>query len=101
MAHFTVVYFIEEDRTMRDIERELNNQEGLLRAPLLAISPCTDFLPKRLACLTHAKAGKPDKPIELHELPAGGAIPTIPGKTLVCIGRCFVERTPLEVAAFR
>lgn len=100
MVHFTVVYFIEDDLALPDIERVLNDQEGLLRAPLLAISPCTDFPPKRLTCLTHAKAGKPDRPVELHKLP-GGAIPTIPGKTLVCIGRCFVEGTALEVAAFR
>lgn len=100
MAHFTVVYFIEEDLSLRDIERVLNVQEGLLRAPLVAISLCTDVPSKRLTCLTHAEAGKPDRPIELREL-SGGAIPMIPGKTLLCIGRCFVEGTPLEVAAFR
>jgi hypothetical protein len=100
MANFTVVTFIEDDLSLPDLEEVLNQKEDLLRGPVLAISPCTDIVSKRLICVTFAKAGKPDKPIALKEI-SNGAIPTIPGRTLVCIGRCFVKGIPLEVAAFR
>jgi hypothetical protein len=45
-------------------------------------------------------ADPPAKPIELR-IYKDDVIPTVPGKTAVCIGNCFVAGKMRAVAAFR
>jgi hypothetical protein len=99
MPNFTAVRFTEDDLDLAAITTTVQQGEGLV-GPLLAISSCESFPPKRLTCFTHEQANGPGPAIELHLCP-GGVIPTIPGKTVVCIGNCFVEAKLRMVAAFR
>jgi len=99
MPNFTAVRFSEDDLGLDAITITVQQGESLV-GPLLAISSCESFPPKRLTCFTHEQANAPGQAIELHLCP-GGAIPTIPGKTVVCIGNCFVEAKLRIVAAFR
>jgi hypothetical protein len=99
MPNFTAVRFSEDDLALDAITTTVRQGENLL-GPLLAISSCENFRPKRLTCFTHEMGTAPLKVMELHLCP-GGVVPPIPGKTLVCIGNCFVEAELRMVAAFR
>lgn len=99
MTNFTAVRFSEDDLGLDAVTTTVQQGEQLV-GPLLAISSCEHFAPNRLTCFTHEHTDKPDKAIELL-LCLGGTIPTIPGKTLVCIGNCFVDSELRKVAAFR
>jgi hypothetical protein len=99
MANFTAVRFSEDDLELDAITTTVQQGEERL-GPLLAISSCEAFPPNRLTCFTHEVTDAPGKAIALHLCP-GGAIPTIPGKTLVCIGNGFVDGKLRMVAAFR
>jgi len=99
MPNFTAVRFSEDDLGLDAITITVQQGEGLVGS-LLALSSCESFPPKRLTCFTHEQANAPGQAIELHLCP-GGAIPTIPGKTLVCKGNCFVDGEKRTVAAFR
>jgi hypothetical protein len=99
MANLTVVRFTEDDLDLASITTTVQQGETRL-GPLLAISSCEDFPPKRLTCFTHEQTSAPSQAIELRLCP-GGVIPTISGKTLVCIGNCFVQAELRMVAAFR
>jgi hypothetical protein len=99
MPNLTAVRFSEDDLGLDAITTTVQQGEGLI-GPLLAISSCESFPPKRLTCFTHEQTNAPGQPIELRLSP-GGVIPPIPGKTLVCIGNCFVEGKLRIVAAFR
>lgn len=99
MPNFTAVHFSEANEVLDAITNKVREAEGHL-GPLLAISSCESFPGKLLTCFTHENANAPGQAIELHLCP-GGVIPTIPGKTLVCKGRCFVKGELRTVAAFR
>lgn len=99
MANFTDVRFAGDDLTLDAVTTIVQQGEDRV-GPLLAISSCEIFAPKRLTCFTHEQASAPGQAIELRLCP-GGDIPTIPGKGLVCIGNCFVEGKLRMVAAFR
>jgi len=99
MANSTAVRFSEDDFGL-DALTTIVQQGEQVEGPLLALSSCEHFAPNRLTCFTHERTSTPAEAIELHLCP-NGKIPTIPGKTLVCIGDCFVESKLRLVAAFR
>lgn len=100
MPNLTSLRFCQDDLSLDAITTKV--QQGEKRVgPLLAISPCEEFPPKRVTCFTHEEANASGQDIELRLCPPGGAIPTIPGKSVVCVGRCFVEGKLKRVAAFR
>jgi len=99
MPNITVLRFIEDDLDLAKITKlVLAGEEDV--GPLLAISSCEHFPPRRLTCFTYEDADVPAGAIALHLCP-GGAVPQVPGKTLLCIGRCFVAGVKHTVAAFR
>lgn len=99
MPNFTAVRFSDDDLGLDAITTTVQQGERLV-GPLLAISSCESFPRKRLTCFTHEQANAPGQAVELHLCP-GGVIPTIPGKTVVCKGNCFVKGELRTVAAFR
>ncbi len=99
MTNSTAVRFSEDDLGLDAVTTTVQQGEERV-GPLLAISSCEHFAPKRLTCFTHERTGAPAEAIELHLCP-NGKIPTIPGKTLVCIGDCLVDSRLRMVAAFR
>jgi hypothetical protein len=99
MPNPTAVRFSEDDLDLAAMTTIVQQGEEFI-GPLLAISSCEDFPPKRLTCFTHEEAATPAKPLELRLCP-GGVAPTVAGKTIVCIGHCFVAAKLETVAAFR
>ncbi|MBK7674657.1 MAG: hypothetical protein IPJ27_07720 [Candidatus Accumulibacter sp.] len=102
MKNCTSVRFSEDDLGLDALTTIVQQGEQRL-GPLLAISPCEDFPPNRLNCFTHESPGAPAAAFAAIELRlcSGGNIPQIPGKTLVCLGDCFVDSQLRLVAAFR
>ena len=99
MPNITAVRFIEDDLDLARITELVQAGEEDV-GPLLAISACEHFPPRRLTCFTHEDKETPAGVLELR-LCSGGAVPKVPGKTLLCIGRCFVAGSKQTVAAFR
>ena len=102
MQNLTTVFFSEGDLGLDVITTMVQESEEVV-GPLLAISRC-DSVPgpgKQLTCFTHEDTNAPGQAIELRLFPPDGEIPTIPGKTLVCIENCFVKSKREKVAAFR
>lgn len=100
MPNLTTVFFSEDDLGLDAITATVQETEDVV-GPLLAISRCESVPRKRLTCFTHEDTNAPGQAIELRLFPPDGGIPTIPGKTLVCIGNCFVKGKREKVAAFR
>ena len=99
MANFTGVRFTEDDLDLDAVMTTVQQGESLI-GPLLAISSCGSFPPKRLTCFTHERTPPPNDALELRLCP-GGVVPLVPGKILICKGNCFVSGDLRVVAAFR
>lgn len=80
--------------TLNDLQTFIRQRENLV-GPLVAISPF-----QNMTWLTMADGSAPANPIELVRY-ENDAIPSRPGKALICIGDCFIERQPASIAAFR
>lgn len=97
MSNFTSVCFSEDDLGLALLTTIVQQGEQIRRS-LAGDDSCQHFA-RRLACFTHERTDAPLRP--LNCTCPDGEIPTIPGKTLVCIGNCFVESRLRMVAAFR
>ena len=99
MPSLTIVRFCGDDLSLAEIQTVVRQGEARFGS-LLAISPCEVFPPQRLTCFTHEDSVAPAHQIELRVCP-GDEVPELPGKSLVCVGACFVESSLRKVAAYR